>query len=418
MASIKSKVPKLRFKGFSGEWNITKLCDISDKVQEKNKNNLINETFTNSAEYGIINQRDFFNKDISNEINLCHYYVVQPNDFVYNPRISNLAPVGPIKRNKLNRTGVMSPLYYVFRTHSINNDFLDYYFSTSKWHRFMFMNGDKGARSDRFAIGDSVFRTMPILTPKQQEQTQIGHFFQKLDQVIELQQHALTQAQNYKKAMLQKMFPQKDEKVPKVRFNGFSGDWNKKKLEDLLKQIKSYSLSRDVEVENNTGLKYIHYGDIHRKKANIIGHDEMLPNIKYGDYLILQKGDLVLADASEDYQGIAQPCILNFSPMKNKIVAGLHTIAIRPIKQSSMYLYYFFHTDNFKKHCYLVGTGMKVFGITYSNLVKFEGYFPSFEEQTQIGNFFQQLDKQITEQQNKLTHYQTLKKAMLQRLFI
>lgn len=386
MASVKSKVPKLRFKGFSGEWNITKLCDISDKVQEKNKNNLITETFTNSAEYGIINQRDFFNKDISNEVNLCHYYVVQPNDFVYNPRISNLAPVGPIQRNKLNRTGVMSPLYYVFRTYSINNDFLDYYFSTSKWHRFMFMNGDKGARSDRFAIGDSVFRTMPILTPKQQEQTQIGNFFQKLDQVIELQQYALTQAQNYKKAMLQKMFPQNNKKLPKIRFKQISKDWNTQILGNIL---KTYSFKEYLSDACTTG----RYPVIQQGEYPIIGYSNKIPFSKYSEVVLFGDHTLSLFKPKEPFlvatDGVKILSIANFDGNFTYVLL----VKYKP------------KAEGYKRHFTILKTKLCCFPLDVN-------------EQTQIGNFFQQLDKQITEQQNKLTHYQTLKKAMLQRLFI
>lgn len=160
--------------------------EISEKVTEKNKNKIYSETLTNSAEYGIINQRDFFEKDISNEKNLDGYYVVHPDDFVYNPRISNLAPVGPIKRNKLGRTGVMSPLYYVFRIDGVDKTYLEKYFSSNRWHIFMKMNGDSGARSDRFAIKDSVFREMPIPIPSNLEQTRIGNFLKQLDDTITL----------------------------------------------------------------------------------------------------------------------------------------------------------------------------------------------------------------------------------------
>lgn len=401
MASVKSKVPKLRFKGLSGEWNITKLCDISDKVQEKNKNNLITETFTNSAEYGIINQRDFFNKDISNEVNLCHYYVVQPNDFVYNPRISNLAPVGPIQRNKLNRTGVMSPLYYVFRTYSINNDFLDYYFSTSKWHRFMFMNGDKGARSDRFAIGDSVFRTMPILTPKQQEQTQIGNFFQKLEQVIELQQHALTQAQNYKKAMLQKMFPQKGEKVPKVRFNGFSGEWSEIELGEEVTFLNGRAYSQE-ELQDKGKYTVLRVGNFYTNSSWYYS-DMELGDKYYADY-----GDLLYT-----WSASFGPHIWN----GDKVIYHYHIWKLE-ISENIDKLF-LLHLLGYDKAKILSGSnGSTMIHITKTAMESKKVFIPEKQEQIQIGNFFQQLDKQIAEQQNKLTHYQTLKKAMLQRLFI
>ncbi|UUE17497.1 restriction endonuclease subunit S [Leuconostoc mesenteroides] len=197
---------ELRFTGFNDGWEERDLSAISDKVTEKNKENQFSETFTNSAEYGIINQRDFFDKDISNEKNLNGYYIVHENDFVYNPRISNYAPVGPIKRNKLGRTGVMSPLYYVFRSRGVDKKYLEYYFDTTAWHIFLKMNGDSGARSDRFAIKDSVFNQMPIPYPTIGEQEQIGSFFEKLDKTIALRQQKLNLLKKQKHAYLQKMF--------------------------------------------------------------------------------------------------------------------------------------------------------------------------------------------------------------------
>ncbi|WP_159992198.1 restriction endonuclease subunit S [Pelistega ratti] len=162
---------------------------MSKKVTEKNSNNQYSETLTNSAEFGIINQRDFFDKDISNSANLASYYIVKNDDFVYNPRISNLAPVGPIKRNKLGRTGVMSPLYYVFRVINVDQNFLEIFFETSIWHKFMKENGDSGARADRFAIKDSLFIEMPIGIPQIQEQQKIGVFLTTLDRYITIHQH-------------------------------------------------------------------------------------------------------------------------------------------------------------------------------------------------------------------------------------
>ena len=160
---------------------------IAIKVTEKNKDGIFQETLTNSAEFGVISQRDFFDKDISNPENLNGYYIVKPNDFVYNPRISNLAPVGPIKRNQLNRIGIMSPLYFIFRVSSnIDLDFLDSFFSTNLWHLFMKLNGDSGARADRIAIKDKIFMEMPISFPTLYEQQKIGNLFKQLDRLITL----------------------------------------------------------------------------------------------------------------------------------------------------------------------------------------------------------------------------------------
>ena len=201
-------VPEIRLDGFKGKWEELQLSDICQKVTEKNKDNKFNETFTNSAEFGIINQRDFFEKDISNEKSLNTYYVVRNNDFVYNPRISNYAPVGPIKRNKLGRTGVMSPLYFVFRIINSNIDlnFLETFFDTNTWHKFMKLNGDSGARADRFAIKDSVFLTMPIAFPSLPEQQAIGAYFSNFDNLINSHQEKISQLETLKKKLLQDMF--------------------------------------------------------------------------------------------------------------------------------------------------------------------------------------------------------------------
>ncbi len=198
--------PELRFPGFTDPWEQRKLGLISDKVTEKNTENFYDETLTNSAEFGIVTQRDFFDKDISNAKNLNGYYVVHNDDFVYNPRISNFAPVGPIKRNRLARTGVMSPLYYVFRTHDIDITYLEHYFDTTCWHSFMKLNGDSGARADRFAIKDSVFIEMPIPFPRLEEQKKIAKFFDTLTILITLHQRKLNHLKEQKKALLQQMF--------------------------------------------------------------------------------------------------------------------------------------------------------------------------------------------------------------------
>jgi len=198
--------PEIRFKGFSRPWEEKKLSDISTKVTEKNASKEYSETFTNSAEFGVISQRDYFDKDISNSENLGGYYVVQADDFVYNPRISSFAPCGPINRNKLGRAGVMSPLYTVFSTKKIDNTFLEFFFKTEIWHSFMFLNGDMGARSDRFSIKDSIFNELPIPYSEIEEQQKIGDYFRRLDELIAQHGTQVEKLRQLKAACLEKMF--------------------------------------------------------------------------------------------------------------------------------------------------------------------------------------------------------------------
>ena len=201
-----SDVPEIRFKGFDEKWSTIELAQIADKVNEKNVQNYITETFTNSAEHGIISQRDFFDHDISKAEKINGYYIVEDNDFVYNPRVSVTAPCGPINCNRLGRTGVMSPLYTVFRTHDIDTLFLEWYFKSSHWYAYMRFNGDSGARSDRFSIKSDLFFKMPIPIPSMEEQHKIGQALQTLNENINLNLQELTKLQSIKKALLEKMF--------------------------------------------------------------------------------------------------------------------------------------------------------------------------------------------------------------------
>ena len=169
--------PKIRIEG-KDNWKIKTLSDISKKVVTKNTALKYDVTLTNSAEFGIISQLDFFDHKISNDKSISNYFIVEPDDFVYNPRVSVLAPVGPINRNLLGFPGVMSPLYYVFKVHDVDKEFLDYYFHTRLWHKFMYDKGNCGARFDRLSISDSEFVKMPIYIPESKiEQGSVDSYF-------------------------------------------------------------------------------------------------------------------------------------------------------------------------------------------------------------------------------------------------
>lgn len=182
---------KCQYRGLYGylSWEQRKLGEFSKKVTTKNADSGLSETFTNSAEQGVISQLDYFDHDITNDANISGYFVVQPDNFVYNPRISVTAPCGPINRNRLNRAGVMSPLYTVFSVdESVDKTYLEHYFKTSRWHDFMFLEGNSGARSDRFSISDATFFDMPIWCPEIPEQRAIAKQLETTDALITLHQ--------------------------------------------------------------------------------------------------------------------------------------------------------------------------------------------------------------------------------------
>lgn len=200
---------KLRFKDNNGKdfpnWEVRKMHEIFTRKLLKNKDNTIKNVLTNSATRGIISQGEYFDNDIANQNNLLGYYIVDIDDFVYNPRISISAPVGPLKRNSLEK-GVMSPLYTVLKPKNGNLSFYEHYFNTSFWHKFMRGIANYGARHDRMNITKEDFKKLPLPYPNINEQEKIANFLSKIDNKINTVTEQIEQTKAYKKGLLQKMF--------------------------------------------------------------------------------------------------------------------------------------------------------------------------------------------------------------------
>lgn len=163
--------PKLRFPMFHNapDWEMVPLEKVAKRVSTKNTDGKITRVLTNSAEYGVIDQRDYFDRDIAGAGKVDGYYIVDVGDFVYNPRTSMIAPVGPISRNNVGK-GVMSPLYTVFRFIEKKTDFYEHFFKSTGWHSYVRNAASTGARHDRMSITIGSFMQMPVPTTDQSEQ--------------------------------------------------------------------------------------------------------------------------------------------------------------------------------------------------------------------------------------------------------
>jgi len=200
---------QLRFKNEHGNaypnWEEKKLGEIASRVNNKNVTNNVSFVLTNSATKGIVSQAGYFDREIANQNNLEGYYIVSKDDFVYNPRVSVHAPVGPIKRNKLQK-GVMSPLYSVFKFNQGILEYFEYYFETVNWHKYLKSIANYGARFDRMNITNVDFYKMPIPFPCLEEQQKIASFLSKIDASIAQVSTAIQQTQEFKKGLLQQLF--------------------------------------------------------------------------------------------------------------------------------------------------------------------------------------------------------------------
>ena len=153
------------------EWTCVRLGDIFKKVSRRNTDGVIKNVITNSAEYGLIPQRDFFDKDIAVDGNTANYYVIENGDFVYNPRKSNSAPYGPFNRYTLSEQGIISPLYTCLVLQAdISPSYLAWYFKSDAWYRYIYDNGSQGVRHDRVSMTDDLLMGIPVMYPSHVKQ--------------------------------------------------------------------------------------------------------------------------------------------------------------------------------------------------------------------------------------------------------
>lgn len=211
--------------------------------------------------------------------------------------------------------------------------------------------------------------------------------------------------------------------VPKLRFKEFEGEWRSLYFKEMFKFVRSNSFSRnDMSAENGTILN-IHYGDIHTKyKTNFDLTNEIVPSINPNIHLnlvdsdYLKEGDLVIADASEDYKDIGKTIEIINLDNKN-VVSGLHTIAARPVNISQGFYGNLFKTYTVRRQLMRIANGISVLGISKSNLEGIELITPIKEEQQKIASFLTAVDKRIEQLTRKKKLLEEYKKGVMQKIF-
>ena len=402
MAKEEKKAPKLRFNGYTNDWERKKLGDVAEKVIQKNNNNAFKNVLTNSAEYGIISQRDFFERNIANKNNISTYYIVQNDDFVYNPRISNLAPYGPINRNKTGYTGIISPLYYVFRVLNINTAFIEWYFKTTCWHKFMYQHGDSGARSDRFSIKDNELKKLPIKLPADDmEQEKIAKTLTSLDNTLQLHERKCEELALIKKVLLQKLFPKKDEIKPEVRYKNFSDAWEQRKLGEVATFINGRAYKQN-ELLDSGKYKVLRVGNFYTNDSWYYS------NLELADKYYIDEGDLVYT-----WSATFGPHIWN----GEKVIYHYHIWKIELSKFLDRdFTLQILEADKAKL---LANTnGSTMIHVTKKDMESKVISLPNIEEQKKIGSYLMKFDSLITLHQRKLEKLKQLKKFLLQNMFI
>ena len=205
-----SHFPEIRFKGFTDAWEQRELGEIANRITRKNQNLESTLPLTISAQYGLIDQNEFFDKRIASK-DVSGYYLLKKGEFAYNKSYSSDAPWGAVKRLDRYESGVLSTLYIIFELTdktSTDSDFIVSYYNTDRWHKEVQAIAAEGARNHGLLnISPNDFFETELTIPKSvAEQQVIGQYFTNLDHLITLHQRKLETLKKLKKAMLQKMF--------------------------------------------------------------------------------------------------------------------------------------------------------------------------------------------------------------------
>jgi type I restriction enzyme S subunit len=410
MANVSSsngleKYPKLRFPEFDEPWNESKLSACFAKNIKKNTDGRISNVICNSAKMGLIPQRDYFDKDIANSDNTSGYYIIEHNDFVYNPRKSSDAPYGPISRYAYSDAGIVSPLYLCFRAKGdVDTNFFEWYFRSSAWHRYIYMTGDSGARHDRVSIKDDDFFSMPIRFPSSIEQKKITSFLNAIERRISSQQLLVDNLKKYKRGVIQRAFSERkaNDKTnfPKWKISSFG--------EFFTEQTIWTSNSPDTPL------------------VSLTVEDGITPKTDryYREFLITKEGN--------NYKEI-KPGWFAYNPMNAHLgaiapnhlgytaaVSGYYNIfSVNEVDTISFWEEYL-TSYPMLIHYKLIATGSLIEKqrVHYSQFVNIQRCLPSVEEQKHLSKLFETVNKKIANSETMMRQLCRMRASLLQHLFI
>ena len=410
--------PKIRFKGYTDDWEQRKLEDLVDRVTRKNQDLVSELPLTISAQYGLIDQNEFFDKRVASK-DVSGYYLIENGEFAYNKSTSTDAPWGAVKRLDRYENGVLSTLYIVFgikENNPVDSDFLVSYYSTNLWHKGIHEIAAEGARNHGLLnIAPADFFETELTMPQDiEEQKKIGKYFEELERLITLHQRKCEETKKLKKYMLQKMFPQNGQTVPEIRFAGFTDAWEQRKLGEIASSFE-YGLNaaaKEYDGEN----KYIRITDIDDNTHEFLTYNLTSPDIDLTDVenYKLAEGDILFARTGAS---VGKSYIYRDSDGLVYYAGFLIRARIRE-EYDAEFVFQSTLTDKYNKYIAVTSQRSGQPGVNAQEYSEFEIRVPEKEEQTKIGTYFHNLDHLITLHQHKCEQLQSMKKFMLQNMFV
>ena len=371
--------PKIRFKGYNEDWEQRKLGEVLKERTERaqGREELLSVTIAN----GVIRQADSEKRNIASK-DKSNYKIVRKGDIPYNSMRMWQGAVGNSEYD-----GIVSPAYTVLvPTDDADAKFFMEYFKKENSLQ-LFQRWSQGLTSDTWNLKYPTLSSMRFSMPSKGEQKQIGDYFSNLDHLITLHQHKCDEMKKLKKYMLQKMFPQNGKKVPEIRFDGFTNDWEQRKLPEFVSFFNGLTYTPDDVQE--TGTLVLRSSNV--KNGEIVDAD----NVYVSDEVVtsenVKEGDIIVVVRNGSRALIGKHAQIKAS-MPNTVI-GAFMSGIR--SEHSSFVNALLDTSAFENEI-AKNMGATINQITGYMFSKMEFMIPSGEEQDKIGAYFKQLDHLIT----------------------
>lgn len=401
-------VPKLRFKGFEGEWEEKKLNTIFDKISKP----VDVEKETYYKQIGIRSHgKGIFYKDAvkGEELGNKRVFWVEPNVFIVNIVFAWERAIARTTEYEIGMIASHRFPMYKPKQLLLNLDFITYLFKTERGRMLLELASPGGAGRNK-TLGQKEFSNLLVKLPSLQEQEKIANLLSKVDRYIELQEKKVSELEKYKKGMMQKIFSQK------IRFRKDDGGEYPEWQEDTVKNIADIFLGlTHTPTYCQKGIPFLSVKDI--KKGKIY-----MNNIKYiseEEYLNItdnakpKKGDILFGRVGT----LGNPILLK-EEVNFAIFVSLGFLRIKNRNIQSEFIIQWMKSDEFSSQINSKISGSSQKNLNTGWLKSFKVNIPIIEEQNKIAKFFSKVDLAIEKQNKRLDELKQWKRGLLQQLFI
>ena len=402
------RTPQIRFKGFTDDWEQRKLANLINEYKETVTSDCTLPVLTSSKVDGVVLQEEHFGRKQNHDIT--GYNILPYGYCTYRNRSDGIDFTFNI--NKCCKMGIISKFYPVFYGNKNNINLISIILNNSKEVAREIGYTCSGTGQKVLSFLD--LQKMNIIIPNRSEQDKISDLFDNLDNLITLHQRKYDKLVNMKKSMLEKMFPKNSEKVPEIRFKGFTADWEQRKLGEIGNTFTGLS-GKTKEDFGHGEAKFVTYMNVFSNpiaqlnKTEPIEIDNKQNQVEYGDVFFTTSSE------TPDEVGMSSVWLEN----KGNIYLNSFCFGFRPfVKNDPYYMAYMLRSKNFRKNMILLAQGISRYNISKNGVMNIDIQLPNNQEQEKIGKLFYEIDNLITLHQRKLEKLNSLKKSMLKKMFV